>query len=119
MKRILVAILMIAIVAGVVFAQQRFSAGRYTATAECPATDENFTGGSVTVEVRTNRTRITHIEVKEQAGNTAAFLTMVVNTLIPAIIEAQSTEIDVLAGATGTSLGVLAAVDEALGQARR
>ena len=119
MKKIIVAVLLIAMVAGGLFAQQRFSAGRFTATAQCPATDENFTGGSVTVVVTVNRTRITRIEVSEQTGNTAAFLTMVVNTLIPAIIEAQSTDIDVLAGATGTSVGVLAAVEDALGQARR
>ena len=119
MKRLIVAVLLIAIVAGGVFAQQRFTAGRYTATADCPAISDDFTGGTVTVEVTVNRTRITRIEVKEQTGNTDAFMTMVVNNLLPNIIEAQNTNIDVLAGATGSSRGVLAAVADAIRQASR
>ena len=111
MKKLIIAVLLIALVVGGVFAQQRFRRGTYTATAQGYE-------GPITVSVTVNASRITAIVV-DSHGDTGAFANMVFQTLIPAMIEAQSTDVDVLSGATGTSTGLKAAVQDAIDQARR
>ena len=111
MKKAIIAILVLVLVAGAVFAQQRLRNGSYTATADGYE-------GPLTVTVTVSRARISAITISEHS-DTQAYVTMVTNTMIPAMIEAQSAEVDALAGATGTSNGVKQAVQDAIDQARR
>lgn len=78
----------------------------YTGTAEGFIDD-------ITVEVTVLDGEITGIEVVEQ-DETPDYFDDAVPTITDRIIEAQSTEVDVVSGATGTSEGIMAAVDNAL-----
>ncbi len=70
--------------------------------------------GDITLQVTVEDSSITEISVLA-CEETDALLEGVTNTLIPAIIENQSADVDTVAGATISSLGVIEAVENALG----
>ena len=118
MKRVIFIGLILVLAVGVVFAQQRFRNGTVTVTGTSydPAVSEQ--NGSMTVAVTFARNRITNIVISEHT-DTQAFVNMVSSQLIPAIISAQSVDVDVVTGATGSSNGLKDAVSKAIEQAKR
>jgi uncharacterized protein with FMN-binding domain len=121
MKRIITACLILFLIAGLAFAQvtqQRFRNGNQTGTAASYDPATSGPNGNLTVQVTFRGNRITAIQVT-QYTDTPAFMNMVVQSLIPAIIQAQSTNVDSVAGATYSSNGVKQAVNEAMNSARR
>ena len=78
----------------------------YTGTAEGYIDD-------ITVEVAVIDGEITDIEVTEH-DETPDYFDDAVPEITDRIIDAQSTEVDIVSGATGTSEGIMSAVDEAL-----
>lgn len=91
------------------FAQGQYTPGSYTATGrgiggEVPVTVEFSTDAILTVEVGSN-------------AETPGIGTNAIEALPSAIVEAQSTAIDGVAGATVTSKAILAAVDSCIAQA--
>ena len=73
-------------------------------------------GGEMEVEVSIKDGEIVYIEVLEHQ-ETDDFAIPAFEDLIEAVMEAQSTDVDMVSGATATSEGFLAAVDDALAQA--
>ena len=118
MKKVIVVLLVLLLVVGVVFAQQRFTRGTYTGTATSYNSAESANNGKITVDVTFNATRMTAIVIKEHT-DTAAFVNMATRTMIPAMISTQSVDVDNVSGATYTSTGLKAAVTDAITQARR
>ena len=119
MKKIITACLVLFLVAGLAFAQQqRFRNGTQTGTGTSYNAATSGHDGNLTVQVTFRGNRITAIQVT-QFTDTPAFMNMVVQSLIPSIIQAQSTSVDNVAGATVTANGVKQAVNEAMGRARR
>lgn len=91
---------------------------------EAPATEETLApneyigeadgfGGPIKVKVTMDGDKIANIEVLNHA-ETAGIADPAFNTIPQAIIDAQSTEVDVVANATYTSNGIMAAVQDAL-----
>ena len=87
----------------------------------CTATAaENLTGeaegygGPLKVAVTVEDGKITQVRVTEHK-ETEGVGTKAIDTLPDAIVQANSTQVDVVAGATYTSKAILAAVDNALG----
>ena len=86
----------------------------------CTATAENLTGeaegygGPLKVAVTVEEGKITQVRVTEHK-ETEGVGTKAIDTLPDAIVQANSTQVDVVAGATYTSKAILAAVDNALG----
>lgn len=91
---------------------------------EAPATEETLAeneyigeadgfGGPIKVKVTMDGDKIANIEVLSH-GETAGISDPAFNTIPQAIIDAQSTEVDVVANATYTSNGLMAAVQDAL-----
>lgn len=70
-------------------------------------------GGPIKVKVTMDGDKIANIEVLSH-GETAGISDPAFNTIPQAIIDAQSTEVDVVANATYTSNGIMAAVNDAL-----
>lgn len=70
-------------------------------------------GGPIKVKVTMDGDKIANIEVLSH-GETAGVSDPAFNTIPQAIIDAQSTEVDVVANATYTSKGIMAAVQDAL-----
>lgn len=70
-------------------------------------------GGPVKVSVVVSGGAITSIGVLDHSGEDAAYWSMA-EALIPKIIEAQSTGVDTVTGATFSSNGILNGVDKAL-----
>jgi len=118
MKRVFVVFLVLVLVAGVIFAQQRFSRGTYTGTAASFNSATRTPNGTIKVEVTFNATKMTRITIKEHT-DTPLFISMVEQDMIPAMIAAQSVDVDNVSGATYTSTGMKAAVTDAITQARR
>jgi len=120
MKKLIIIVVVLVVVAGVAFGQRaRFTNGNFTATGvSFNAGNNNATPGSLTAAVTFRGNRITQIQVSN-ATDSPAFLNMVSNQLIPAIIQAQNTNVSAVSGATYTSRGVMQAVDAAMAQARR
>ena len=118
MKKVFIVFLVLVLVAGVVFAQQRFTRGTYTATVPSYNPTAQNNTGRMTVEVTFNATRMTGIVVKEHT-DTAALLKSVTDTMVPAMIRAQSVNVDVVSGVTSSSNALKAAVTDAMNQARR
>ncbi len=83
--------------------------------------DETYTGTAegyydeITAEVGIADGRIVRIRV--QHSDTPGLADTAIDTTIERIMEAQSTDVDAVAGATGTSRGVIQAVAEALAEA--
>ena len=90
----------------------------------CTATAENLTGeaegygGPLKVAVTVEEGKITQVRVTEHK-ETEGVGTKAIDTLPDAIVQANSTQVDVVAGATYTSKAILAAVDNALGVSPR
>ena len=86
----------------------------------CTATAENLTGeaegygGPLKVAVTVEEGKITQVRVTEHK-ETEGVGTKAIDTLPDAIVQANSTQVVVVAGATYTSKAILAAVDNALG----
>ena len=119
MKKVLTTCLILFILVGAVFAQQqRFRNGTQTGTGVSYNAATGQYDGSLTVEVTFRGNRITNINVT-QFTDSEAFLNMVTRTMVPAIISAQSTDVNVVTGATSTSNGLKEAVADAMTKARR
>jgi len=119
MKKLVIIALTLFLVAGMVFAQaQRFRNGNFTATGVSYNAATSTPDGELTARVTFRGNRITQIEVTAHTDSDA-FVTMVTSTMVPAIIQAQNTNVDVVSGATYTSLALQQAVAAAMNQARR
>jgi len=111
MKKIFAIVLLSALVVGVAFAQT-YRRGNHDGTG---------TGyhGPLTVRVAIDgNNRITGITIRNHR-DTDGFVNMVVQQLIPRIIQAQSPDVDGVTGATATANGVKEAVRNALNSARQ
>lgn len=73
-------------------------------------------GGTVTVEVTVEDGYISDIQVVSADGEDAAYYNMAID-LLDSIIADQSSDVDVVSGATYTSNGIIGAAKEALGKA--
>ena len=73
-------------------------------------------GGTVTVEVTIEEGYISDIQVVSADGEDAAYYNMAIDVL-DSIIADQSSDVDVVSGATYTSNGIIGAAKEALGKA--
>ena len=119
MKKLLITVLVLFLVAAAAFAQQqRFRNGTLTATGTSYNAATSGSDGTITVAVTFRSNRITEIVVREYT-DTSAFVNMVVRTMVPAIISAQGVNVDNVAGATVTANGLKEAVAAAMAQARR
>lgn len=97
-----------------VASEENSSAGNYldgTYTGEA----EGF-GGTVSVEVTVSDGSITGVDIVSADGEDGAYLTMA-EGIIPAIIEAQTSEVDTISGATFSSGGIRDAAAQALEKA--
>ncbi len=73
-------------------------------------------GGTITVEVKIEKGKITGIDVVSAEKEDGAYLAMA-KDIIPEIIDAQSAEVDTVSGATFSSTGIKNASQEALEKA--
>ena len=73
-------------------------------------------GGTVAVEVKVEKGKITAIEIVSAQKEDGAYLSMA-KDIIPKIIEAQSADVDTISGATFSSTGIKNASQEALEKA--
>ena len=73
-------------------------------------------GGTVAVEVKVEKGKITAIEIVSAQKEDGAYLSMA-KDIIPKIIESQSTDVDTISGATFSSTGIKNASQEALEKA--
>ena len=73
-------------------------------------------GGTVTVKVTVEDGYISDIQVVSADGEDAAYYNMAIDVL-NSIIADQSSDVDVVSGATYTSNGIIGAAKEALGKA--
>ena len=103
--------------------QRMNSEGNYgTETDQAVYTDGNWEGigmgfgGDIKVAVSVSDGRIISVEILEAKAEDAAYLKMA-ETLTLDIVDAQSTEIDTISGATYSSKGILDAVSDALSKA--
>lgn len=75
-------------------------------------------GGTIEVKVIVTDSKIESIEITSASGEDAAYLNNA-KGVIDEIIDAQSTEVDTVSGATFSSKGILAAVEDALKDAKQ
>ena len=113
MKRILslalcIAVLMLSLVMPAM-AEASYTAGTYSASAQ-------GNNGPVTVEVDFSDTAITAVRITEHA-ETAGIADTPIERIPTAIAENQSLNVDVVSGATNTSLAILAAAEDCVIQA--
>lgn len=73
-------------------------------------------GGEITVSVTVSDGNISSVEIVSAEKEDGAYLTMA-QDIIPAILEAQSAEVDTVSGATFSSTGIRDAVAQALEKA--
>lgn len=73
-------------------------------------------GGDITVSVTVADGKITDIQVISADGEDPAYYNQAVS-VVDAMLEAQSTEVDTVSGATYSSTGLIDAVSDALGKA--
>lgn len=73
-------------------------------------------GGDITVEVRVENGRIQVVEIVSAKNEDTAYLEMA-KDIIPAILDAQSAEVDTISGATFSSTGIKDAAAAALEKA--
>lgn len=88
-----------------------YADGTYTGTAQ------GF-GGDVTVEVLIEGGKITDLTIVSAEHEDGAYLTMA-EDIIPAILDAQSAEVDTISGATFSSTGIKDATAQALEEAKQ
>ncbi|MCL2601732.1 MAG: FMN-binding protein [Treponema sp.] len=121
MKKLVIIGLALFLTAGMIFAQQqqRFKNGNFTATVDNSYDPKiHEPSGSMTVRATFRGNRITQIVVTKHT-DTASFLKLASDSIIPAIIAEQNTEVDTVAGATYSSQALIDAVNDAMEQARR
>lgn len=75
-------------------------------------------GGMINVLVTVENGAVSEIEITSADGEDKAYLSMA-EDIIPKIMDAQSTEVDAISGATFSSTGIRDAVSEALKQAEQ
>lgn len=86
-------------------------------------TDGTYTGkseglkGEITVELTVKGGKIESINIPENKETETIFAS-IREYLVPEVIEANSTDVDTISGATTSSEGVLEAIDNALEQAK-
>ncbi len=90
------------------------AAGNY-ADGVYEGTGQGF-GGDITVSVTVSGGNISSVEIVSAEKEDGAYLTMA-QDIIPAIIKAQSAEVDTVSGATFSSTGIRDAVEQALEKA--
>lgn len=73
-------------------------------------------GGTIQVEVKIEKNKITEINVVSAEKEDGAYLSMA-KDIIPKIIDAQSAEVDTISGATFSSTGIKNASEQALEKA--
>lgn len=73
-------------------------------------------GGTVAVEVKIEKGKITAVEIVSAQKEDGVYLSMA-KDIIPKIIEAQSADVDTISGATFSSTGIKNASQEALEKA--
>lgn len=111
MKKLILSLFAISAMSFSFAAHAQFKDGEYTGEGQGKE-------GMVPVTVQIVEGKITDITVGENE-ETEAILMGAVDELIPAIVEAQGTEgIDVIAGATYSSQGIISAVNQALEKAK-
>ena len=115
MKKLLIIGLVLLLVAGFAFARPRN--GTFTGTGTSYNAATSTTDGTIEVRITVRGRRIAQIDVVN-ATDSPAFLTMVTNQVVPAIIQGQDTNVSIVSGATYTSRGLIEAVDAALIAAR-
>jgi uncharacterized protein with FMN-binding domain len=117
MKKLVIIGVVLFLTAGMIFAQQQsFRNGVFTVTSVSYDPKIHEPSGSMTIKATFRSNRITKIEVTEHT-DTPSFLKMASDSIIPAIIAAQSTEVDIVAGASYSSRGLIGAVNAAMEQA--
>lgn len=101
-------------------AQQNQAAAQAAVGAAANVADGTYTGSAqgfkstITATVTVKNHKITAIDVK--GNDTQSFFNRAKNGVVPAIINKQSTDVDVVSGATFSSNGIKNAVKNALGQ---
>lgn len=78
----------------------------------------NGFGGTIAVAVTISNGSITDIQIKAAEDEDAAYLEMA-KGVIDKVLDAQSTDVDTISGATFSSKGILAAVGQALAEAEK
>jgi len=101
MKRIVIALAIVALVAVGVYAQSTYE-----------GVAEGY-GGEIRVEVTMDGDTIVAVEVLEHS-ETPGLSDPAINNIPQRIVENNSTDVDVQSGATETSEGIMAAVENAL-----
>lgn len=99
--------------------------GETVETAEVKMVPGTYTGhgtgygiiGQLALDVTVDETAITAIKVADSNRETATIFSAAVELLIPRIIDEQSLSVDSITGATSSSNGIKAAVEDALVQA--
>ncbi len=104
MKRILIVLAIVALVAVAVSAQTQST---YQGVAE-------GYGGDLRVEVTVEGDDIVSVEVVEHS-ETPGLSDPAIETVTQRIVDANSTDVDIVSGATVTSEAIMAAVEDALG----
>ena len=74
-------------------------------------------GGDITVKVTVDGGKITAVDIVSAEKEDGAYLTMA-EDIIPKIIDAQTSEVDTISGATFSSTGIKNATAQALGSAQ-
>jgi len=119
MKKLVIVGLVLFMVAGMVFAQQRgfVNGNRLTGQGVSYNAATNTGNGSITVQVRVQRNSITEITVTN-ATDSDAFVQMTLAAMRPALMAAQSVQailaVDLVTGATYTARGLREAVANAV-----
>jgi uncharacterized protein with FMN-binding domain len=86
--------------------QGTYEDGTYTGSAQ-------GYGGPITVEVTVAEGKITEVQIVDSAGETASFFSRAV-AVVDQVLTYQTWEVDTVSGATYSSRGILAAIENAL-----
>ena len=119
MKKLVIVGLVLLIVAGTVFAQQRgfVNGNRLTGQGVSYNATTNTPNGTITVQVRVQRNSITEVNVTN-ATDSEPFVQMTLAAMLPAFRAAQSVQaimaVDLVTGATYTARGLREAVANAV-----
>ncbi len=98
-------------VLGINVTEQSYTDGIYTGTAD------GFRPGIV-VEVAIEESSVASVTVTEHHEIGPMYWSRPVSLIPASVVEQQSTAVDTISGATATSKGILAAVEDALGKAQ-
>lgn len=75
-------------------------------------------GGPIALQIRVEKGKLTDIEITSAEQEDYAYLSMA-TAVLPAILEAQSADVDMISGATFSSGGIISAVKQALEKAEQ